>query len=133
MGTFIAYINSLRVERHKIASSTIEQEEKRIDFAEIKQKAQNGDLEALFELGRCYGLGWGVEKDQSKHMQFVSEAAGKNYTSAVSYYNNLYQLYKSGVITCPQCAVSNCLEPAWIHGYNADKEAVVLCNYHRDV
>ena len=61
---------------------------------EINNHAKDyGDEEAQDDLGRCYGSGIGVEKDEIKAFELYKMAAEKEYAPAQ---NSLATLYENG-------------------------------------
>src|SRR5262249_26048183 len=49
---------------------------------EVKAKAEAGDAEFQVELGRRYGKGEGVAKDQEEALKWYRKAAGQNFARA---------------------------------------------------
>ncbi|MBI4640388.1 MAG: SEL1-like repeat protein [Candidatus Tectomicrobia bacterium] len=52
------------------------------DFAEIKAKAEKGDIEAQFTLSNVYDQGNGVPKDSSESLKWLRKAAEQNHPKA---------------------------------------------------
>ena len=50
---------------------------------ELLQKAKNGDAEAQFNLGWCYGTGTGIQQDDKEAMKWYKKAAKQDYASAI--------------------------------------------------
>lgn len=59
-------------------------------FFELVEKADQGDAEALFQVGKCYILGNGVEKDYIKARKFLEKAAKKGHAKAHFFIGLLY-------------------------------------------
>ncbi len=51
-------------------------------FEEVKAKAEAGDVESEFQLGRCYANGEGVAKNQVEAVKWFRKAAEQNHTVA---------------------------------------------------
>lgn len=74
-----------------------EQNVSQVNIEELKAKAENGDIEALLDLGYTYLYGTnGVNTNYKQALAYYEAAAGKG--SAVAY-NNLGSLYFSGIGT----------------------------------
>ena len=54
------------------------------EISDLKQKAENGDAEAQFELGMRYEFGDGVEKAPAKAEEWFQKAAEQEWTIAQS-------------------------------------------------
>jgi len=52
--------------------------------AELEVKAESGDAAAQFQLGRAYIRGQGVEKNQTKGLELISEAAEAGHAEAMA-------------------------------------------------
>ena len=50
---------------------------------ELLQKAKDGDAEAQFNLGWCYGTGTGIQQDDKEAMKWYKKAAKQDYASAI--------------------------------------------------
>ena len=60
---------------------------------EIYQKAEQGDVDALNEIGNMYFDGQGVEKDDKKALEYYTKAAEKGDTDALI---NIGVMYANG-------------------------------------
>lgn len=78
-------------------TATTEENANQVNIEELKAKAENGDIEALLDLGYTYLYGTnGVNTNYKQALAYYEAAAGKG--SAVAY-NNLGSLYFSGIGT----------------------------------
>jgi S1-C subfamily serine protease len=64
---------------------------------EIKAKAETGDVEAEFQLGVCYELGKGVNKDDGEAVKWFRKAAEQNHVPA-QYFLGLCYYEGEGVV-----------------------------------
>lgn len=58
-----------------------------------KKSAENDDVDGMFDLGRAYDFGKGVEQDKRKAFEFYKKAAEKGHNQAMGY---LAYAYKNG-------------------------------------
>ena len=63
------------------------------NFSKLNLRAEQGDVEAQFELGFMYDFGNGVEKDASKAVYWYQKAANLGNATAQS---NLGHMYAAG-------------------------------------
>lgn len=61
------------------------------NIAQLQRSAENGDAEAMTELGKCYYLGKGVEKSGDKAFQWLSKAADGGNANAFYWLGACYQ------------------------------------------
>lgn len=61
------------------------------NIAQLQRSAENGDAEAMTELGKCYYLGKGVEKSGDKAFQWLSKAADGGNANAFNWLGGCYQ------------------------------------------
>lgn len=61
------------------------------NIAQLQRSAENGDAEAMTELGKCYYLGKGVEKSGDKAFQWLSKAADGGSANAFYWLGACYQ------------------------------------------
>src|SRR5690349_1712315 len=62
-----------------------------VDFAAVKAKAAQGDLEAQVKLGQLYASGEGVKRDFAEAARWYKQAADKGYAEAQSALGELYE------------------------------------------
>lgn len=74
------------------------------NIAQLQRSAENGDAEAMTELGKCYYLGKGVEKSGDKAFQWLSKAADGGNANAFYWLGACYQ-YGFGTAKDPAKAV----------------------------
>ncbi len=51
-------------------------------FEYYNKSAEKGYVNAQFQLGECYRLGIGIEKDETKAFEYYKKSAEKGYTYA---------------------------------------------------
>ena len=61
------------------------------NIAQLQRSAENGDAEAMTELGKCYYLGKGVEKSGDKAFMWLSKAVDANCPKAFYWLGACYQ------------------------------------------
>lgn len=74
------------------------------NIAQLQASAENGDAEAMAELGKCYYLGKGVEESGDKAFQWLSKAADGGNANAFYWLGACYQ-YGFGTAKDPAKAV----------------------------
>ena len=74
------------------------------NIAQLQASAENGDADAMTELGKCYYLGKGVEKSGDKAFQWLSKAADGGNANAFYWLGACYQ-YGYGTAKDPAKAV----------------------------
>lgn len=73
---------------------------------ELLQKAKDGDAEAQFNLGWCYGTGTGIQQDDKEAMKWYKKAAKQDYASAIRNIG-LYYMNGDGAVERMKKKVSN--------------------------
>lgn len=61
------------------------------DIAQLQKSAENGDAEAMAQLGECYYLGKGIEKSGDKAFMWLSKAVDANCPKAFNWLGGCYQ------------------------------------------
>ncbi len=62
------------------------------DFEELLEKAENGDAESQFQVGRSYFIGDGVEDDEEEAVHWYEEAAENGHIEAMYELGQCYSL-----------------------------------------
>jgi hypothetical protein len=60
----------------------------------LKQRAEQGDAEAQFNLGLMYGSGRGVEKDEKEGVKWIRKAAEQGFEPAKAFFKKLSEQQK---------------------------------------
>src|SRR6185312_363888 len=79
-----------------MASTIFEDESEKMVLVSVRtyqQAAEQGDAQAQYNLGQCYRLGTGVEKDEQKAVEWYQKAAEQGDAQAQY---NLGQCYRRG-------------------------------------
>lgn len=76
------------------------------NIAQLQASAENGDADAMAELGKCYYFGKGVEQSDYKAFTWLSKAAHKGSSKAFSRLGDCY-LYGYGTAKDPANAFEN--------------------------
>lgn len=63
-------------------------------FGLVQAQAEQGNVNALFEMGQAYRLGLFVEQDYDKAAEYLSKAANKGHSDAQ---NSLGLLFQKGL------------------------------------
>lgn len=74
------------------------------NIAQLQRSAENGDADAMTELGKCYYLGKGIEESGDKAFQWLSKAADGGNANAFYWLGACYQ-YGFGTAKDPAKAV----------------------------
>ena len=60
------------------------------NFESYKEKAEQGDKEAQYQVGRCYEKGEGVPVDKEKAVEWYKKAAEQGHAEAQFYLGGCY-------------------------------------------
>jgi len=86
-------INTLKISETDTNVQKEKKQVKKIDFSVVKQKANNGDKEAQFELGVAYYTGKGIEWNKNKAFKWFEKSANQGHAVAQQ---NLGAMYSNG-------------------------------------
>ena len=100
------------------------------DFAAIKIQAEQGDLEAQFQVALAYAYGSPVPRNDLSASQWMQKSAGGGFASAMANLGLMYQEGR-GVPEDPKLALEWMEKAAELH--NADGEFYLAHTYERGV
>ena len=69
----------------ELASSYAKQKKQRLSFLWREKASESGHLPSIFHLGLCYYDGWGVEKNRTKGLRLIRDAAHRGFLVATEF------------------------------------------------
>ena len=72
----------------ELAASYAKHEKQRLAFLWYEKASESGHLPSIFRLGRCYYYGWGVERNRTKGLRLIRDAAQRGFMAATEFLKN---------------------------------------------